>query len=211
MFFSINASKVLLGIDTYRLKKDGSWQSQDDFKDFEDSDMLFDSYGSAEYWLKSHPIVSIDNETVETKEPEEVFFLDFKNFSFEIVLHRTHKPRNPVFSKEQVKDVLINGDDNFHNSLIIDFEGFPRLIPLHHGTSLALTEYAVRYETFDAGNGYVGSKSKLNHLDRTHLALLETWHTHLICGRELSTDSLQDNKTEERFIAEINEELSKLK
>jgi hypothetical protein len=211
MFFSINTSTFLLGIDTYRLKKDGSWQSQDDFKEFDDSDMLFGSYGSAEFWLKSHPTVSIDNKTVETKEPEAVFLLDFKRFSFEIILHRTHKPRNPIFTKEQVRDTLINGDDNFHNSLIIDFEGFPRLIPLYHETALALTEYAVRYETFDAGNGYVGPKSKLSHLDRTYLALLETWHTHLVCGRELSTDSLQNNKTEEQFIAEINEELSKLK
>ncbi|WP_108073520.1 hypothetical protein [Heyndrickxia sporothermodurans] len=211
MYFSINAYKYLLGFDnTYRLCKDGIWITLEKFTSFDDTrDMLFKSYEDAKFWLDSTGRVIINGvETSTIPKVEGKLFDD--GYSFEIVAHRTTKPKNPVITRQQLKNVLINGDDNVSNSLVIDYEGMPKLIQLVNRTPSAIEEYPVRFETFAAGNGYVGSISDLNHLETTYQALLEAWAMHITTGRSFYRDCVSGENTEEELIDEIESEISNL-
>lgn len=210
MKFTLNASKRLLGLgDTYRLKKDRTWMKQRDFKHFDESDLFFNSYSSAQFWLQQNSQVNIDGQTVSTMEDSDEAYnlLDFDQVNFEIVLHRTDIPANPIFSKEQLRDVLLQGNEECDNALIIDFDGYPKLVPIIDITPRMLTEYAVRFNTFDAGTGYVGSDSKLLHLENTYTILLEAWLIHLISGREIYTDGRMGEESVGTIISQINEQL----
>jgi hypothetical protein len=211
MYFTINAYKMSFGFgNDYRLKNDNNWRKIDSYTDFDpDIDLLFSRFQDAEYWLSKNPVIEINGEMVDQREKVEELFSD--KFDLSIIAHRVHKPNNPIFTKEQVRKVLLDGDDNYHNSLIIDLDGFPRLIRVIGRTPLTLTDFAVRFETFNAGNGYVGKNSGLNHLDSTYLTLLEGWLSHLQSGQDVYTDCQLENKTKDEYLKEINQELSKLK
>lgn len=214
MKFSLNASKMLLGIgDTYRLKKNSTWVKQRDFKHFDETDLLFDSYSLAQLWLQQNSQVNIDGQTVLTMEDSEGVhnLLDFDKINFEIILHRTNVPANPIFSKEQLRNVLLQGNEECDNALIIDFDGYLKLVPLVDRAARTLTGYAVRFNTFYAGNGYVGANSNLFHLESTYTILLEAWLLHLISGRELYSDGRMGEETEEKIISELNEQLDILR
>lgn len=103
--------------------------------------------------------------------------------------------------EEEVKEVLRNGSDEVHNSLIIDFDGTVSLVPFESKRK----GYAVRFETFVAGNGYVGSKSALNHLDGTYQAMLEAWVDHLKYGGELYKDYSEHKKSIDELQSEATE------
>lgn len=168
MFFTITAYKQLLGFgDTYRLKNDRSWQKIEDFETFNsDEDLLFSSYREAELFIQAKPQFEINGEPMDWIKYESSHVGDFgSTFHFKIIVHQTENPKNRYPTKEQVKSVLINGDDDYNNFLVIDFDGFPNLIRRVAGTPL--TGYPVRFETFNAGNRYVGPHSQLNHLDDT--------------------------------------------
>ncbi|MCM3175924.1 hypothetical protein [Paenibacillus sp. MER 99-2] len=214
MRFSLNANKMLLGIgDTYRLKKNSAWVKQRDFKHFDETDLLFNSYSSAQLWLQQNSQVNIDGKTVLTMEDSDGVhnLLDFDKINFEIILHRTDVPANPIFSKEELRNVLLHGNEEHDNALIIDFDGYLKLVPLIDRSARTLTEYAVRFNTFDAGNGYVGANSNLFHLDNTYTILLEAWLLHLISGRELYSDGRMGEESVEEIISEINGQLDILR
>lgn len=209
MLFSINAYKYILGIDeTFRLSKDGSWEQQSDFKSFNpDTDMLFPSYSAAESWLNFNNPISVNGEVIDLNE-EISDLLDFK-YNFEIIAHRITKPLNPIFTREQLRDVLLNGNDNYTNSLVIDYDGYPKLIPWVNISNV--NKYPVRFENFQAGNGYVGSHASLNGIEKTYLALLEEWGLHLETGRSLYRDYDSVQQSEEQIKTKIMETVNNLK
>ncbi|MGE7950851.1 hypothetical protein [Lysinibacillus xylanilyticus] len=210
MYFSINAYKYLLGLeDTFRLTKEGEWRKQENFKLLDkDRDMFFESFQAANNWLRINRPLTINGKNVENDETVTDLFND--NYSFEIIAHRITKIKNPIFSREQLKEVLINGNDNYSNSLVIDYEGTPKLIPLISIAPLEVIEYPVRFETFNAGNGYVGVQSNLNHLDQTYLALLEAWYMHMETGRSFYRDYVSGDLSEEELISNIKHEANQL-
>ncbi|MCQ6281709.1 protein kinase [Bacillus sp. EB600] len=120
--------------------------------------------------------------------------------------HRTEKPKNPYITKEDLKRVLIAGNEHDHNSLIIDFDGYLHLIPFNRARG---GPYAVRFETFLAGNGYVGSQSSLNHINDTYLSLLEGWLEHLV-GHDKIYRNYPSDQTKEKLIEKINEAINNL-
>jgi len=211
MLFSINAYKFLLGFeDTYRLCKDKTWKLQRDFVPFDpDTDMLFESITSADRWLQSNNPISINGEIVDLNEESSKLF-DGK-YDFEIIAHRITKPSNPIFTREQLRNVLLNGNDNYSNSLVIDYDGNPKLVPLINRTPINIIEYPVRFESFGAGNGYVGSQGSLNQLEGTYLALLEAWEMHIDTGRSFYRDYVSGEHSEEQLKTNIMETVNKLK
>lgn len=210
MLFSINAYKYLFGtIDTYRLQKDHAWIQQSDFEAFNpDTNLLFDSFTEAESWLQLHNPITINGEIVDINGNGTSLSVD--QYEFKIIVHRMTRPKNPIFTREQLKTVLLNGDDNYSNSLVIDYDGYPQLVQHIDRTPAHITEYPVRYESFSSGAGYVGSEESLNHLEEVYLALLEAWEMHLSTGCSVYCDCFIGEMTAEQLRTKIMETIHNL-
>ncbi|MCU7666816.1 hypothetical protein [Bacillus thuringiensis] len=210
MRFSIIAYKRLLGLDdAFRLKNNGDWAIQQDFKQFnEEEDMLFSTFHEANLWLNQHNHHIINGEAAST-ERKEVYDLVNRGFEFEIICHRISRPSTP--SIDELTKVLLLGDDNYNNSLVIDYDGTIKLLKITNSTPLAKDGYPVRFETFQTGNGYVGTASDLNHLEQTYQGLLENWLLHLETGRELYCDYVEGTSSIEKLTDSINKEIQVLK
>lgn len=211
MFFTINAYKFLLGFeDIYRLCKDNTWKQQSNFVTFDpDTDMLFESFTLADRWLQSHNPIYVNGEIIDLNEEVSDLFDD--KYNFEIIAHRISKPSNLIFTREQLRNVLINGNNSHSNLLVIDYDGNPKLVPLINRSAINVTEYPVCFESFQAGDGYVGSQASLNHLDGTYLVLLEAWEIHINTGRSFYHNYVIGELTEEQLKTKIMELVSNLK
>ena len=199
----------MLGLEnTYRLKKDNTWEKQTDFKKYDPvTDKLFHHFYEAKKWLHINNPISVHGEIVDINKKMKDLLSD--EYEFEIIVHRIRKPLHPIFTKEELKNVLLDGDDRQSNYLVVDYDGYLKLIP-----DFALQdfqEYPVRFELFVAGGGYVGPKSSLNHLDRTYHSLLEGWELHLQSGRSIYQEYATLKKSEEELKKGIMEIVNQLK
>lgn len=160
-------------LDTdYRLKQDGSFKqfNGESSKDVESDDKTFESYSDANFVADKIDSITVDNEIINVRTSQ----LGSEHVT--VRPHRTDKPQNAIFTRDDLRNVLLNGNDNRNNSLILDFDGNLRLIPFEDWPT---TPHAVRYESFVAGNGYVGSENSLSHLESTYLSMLSGWERHL--------------------------------
>lgn len=206
MIFTITSYNFLLGIEpNYRLQKDGSWKEITDFHEYNPStDMTFSSHQDAVHWLKINEKQYINGIKCSTSPYQSVTLGDDRHFYFEILTHRKTKPH--LFTRDELKEVLKNGDDTVHNSLYIDFDGYVKLKNItNNGDFIGYDEYAVRNESFDAFNGYVGEEFDDEYINTLYLNLLEEWHMHLISGRSLYIDYDKDNLDETTILTEIIE------
>ena len=186
----------------YRLKQDETFMkfNGEHFKDVEADDLTFSNHFDAKSVAKEITTIDVDGKTIDVRTNH------LGSMHLSIRPHRTGKPINHVFTKDDVKDVLIRGNDNINNALIIDFDGRVRLIPF---SDVRSTQHAVRFESFHAGNGYVGPKSELNHLNTTYLGLLNGWSSHLFCHDSIYIDYVSDDN-EEELLKEIKDLIEKL-
>lgn len=174
MKFTVNIQYVTMV--THRLKKSG------DFKKFSENpfllmidDFTFDSYGEAEQWKQSQSKIDIDGVITE-------FNTDGSNIREPYVVirsHRINKPQQKIFTREQLRNTLQNGDDSVTNSLIIDKEGYIRIVPFEIARD---ADYPVRFETFSARQGYVGSDYHTHEIEEMYMTLLGGWAEHLASG-----------------------------
>ncbi|MFI3603958.1 protein kinase domain-containing protein [Vagococcus fluvialis] len=118
---------------------------------------------------------------------------------FDISMTRLCPPKN-VVTREQIKKVLINGDDSVGNVLVIDEDGYPQLL---NQSDKRASYYPVRIESFSALNNYVGQYSVLNHLEDSYLMCLKGWRQHLSNERTIYVDYCDD--------VDETDELSKIK
>ncbi len=190
--------------DSYRLRKNGRWTEQAKYGDLnKDEDMLFLSFAEADFWLKINPQAVIGGKKYDTAVEERVVRVgESSNYHFQIIVHRQTKPN--VFTYSDVERVIRSGNDDVDNSLIIDFEGIPRLVQLDDIND-GRGNYAVRFETFCAGNGNVGRDTSGNHINDTYIGLLEGWRTHLKCGKSIYIDFVEGVLSESELLGEIEE------
>lgn len=213
MKFTINAYKNILGLDdTFRLKKDEKWIAQEDFKTIDqDEDMTFDSIYEARDWIESIGKVFIDGEEVTTTRGDIVESnLLSDDFEFEIILHRSALPKNHYPTLDQLKTLIVNGDDNYENMLIINFDGEFELKRLFgKGDVLRTKNYAVRCEPFQPGNNYVGTKLALEDIEDLYYIMLEGWLLHLETGRSIYQEGFIQSAKEkiEKLVEDIKKEL----
>ncbi|MGE7637627.1 hypothetical protein [Peribacillus frigoritolerans] len=202
MKYTIDIYKMIY--TTHRLKKDGSFKeinSQYE-KDVSDDDYTFDDYYEARQWKEKQTFVEVDGKRLEVNPTSS----GLTDPSVTIRPHRSGKPKKSYITKAELQKVLLAGNDNYNNSLVIDFDGYLHLVPFKQ----AINEpYAVRFETFGAGNGYVGRESSLNHIDDTYLALLQSWAIHLTSHDQIYRD-YTSRETEEETLSEILESIEKL-
>jgi len=109
-------------------------------------------------------------------------------------------------SKEQLKDVIRAGNDNQDNLLILNQDASFKLILLDERDDSVT--YVARHETFDSGNGYVGTKAAddAQFINKHYVEGLEAWLNYVKRGsiKQLCDGSLLTKKSEEDLIKEIN-------
>ncbi|WP_207653898.1 hypothetical protein [Clostridium sp. BSD9I1] len=203
MFFTIEAYKELtqecMG---YRLNKDGNWYPQKCFgKCNTELDMIFEKHEEAKGWIKEHEIV-INKTNIDTTLSN---FISTKEvYICEVMTHRLTKPEHQ-FTKQELVDVILSGNDRYNNSLIIDFNGYPKLVRWINNEDIRYTQnYAVRYETFSADKGEVGASSNLYYIDQIYVSLLEAWLEHLKTGRSIYTDYAENKLSSDEILNTVS-------
>ena len=106
-----------------------------------------------------------------------------------------------MFTRDEIKKVLLSGNDYKRNTLVIDSDGFPRLI--EEEKQILLMQYPVIHESYDAYNNYTGKYSPLNHLEDEYISSLQGWLEHLKYGGVIRIEYVDDNTDEEQLIKEI--------
>lgn len=119
---------------------------------------------------------------------------------FSIQLVKIGKPSH-IFSQDEIKEIMRSADDRLSNQLVIDEDGYARIIS--DGTSGYL--YPVRHEHWNAGNAYVGKYSKLSKLKDIYISSLYGWLLYLETGRKQYIDYVDDTKDEKELRRQIKE------
>lgn len=122
---------------------------------------------------------------------------EFEN-CFSIELIKCGKPSH-LFTKQEIEEEMRKADDRVHNQLVIDEDGYARVIKDEGYGYL----YPVRHESWNAGNGYVGKYSKLSTLYDDYISSLQGWLLYLKTGRRQYMDYIRDNQDEEELLNEI--------
>lgn len=117
-------------------------------------------------------------------------------FSIETI--RCGKPTH-LFTKQEIKEAMRNADDRLNNQLIIDENGYARVIK-DDGYSYL---FPVSHESWSAGNVYVGKYSKMSTLDDDYILSLQGWLLYLKIGQNQRMDFLHDNTNIEELLIEI--------
>ncbi|MDN5390025.1 hypothetical protein QMZ64_21805 [Bacillus sp. LB7] len=111
-------------------------------------------------------------------------------------------------TKEKIKSLLLNGDDNINSVIIITKEPELKLVPFE---SLKSFDVAVRLESFAAGNGYVGKDPSNSRIDEYFRTLLEGFYTFLKTGEEQYLDYVVYSPvTDLDLILKIKKEMNKI-
>ena len=120
---------------------------------------------------------------------------------FIIRLKRGSIPPVHLFTKEEIKQLMIDADDRRGNVLVVDEDGYAHIVLDTNDADY----YPVKLEPWDARNNYVGKYSQLSDLRGAYLRALECWHDYLETGQHQYTDytELKDDK-------EIIEKIRKL-
>lgn len=184
---------------THRLNKDNefvSLEGRENPKEIAESDMIFNDYQSAKNVKNQLPkSIEINGKQVDANTDE----YSLARSSVEIQFHRTKPPKQKYFTKEQINALLVSHEDDRHNSLVVDFDGNVDLVPFRD----IREPYAVRFETFVAGNGYVGHQWNENELEDLYESLLQGWLIHLNNDSFEYVDHNDSTKADE-IIKEIN-------
>lgn len=124
--------------------------------------------------------------------------LDEYESRFLIKAVRCGKPTH-LFTKQEVEKAMRNADDRVNNQLVIDENGYAKVIKKDEFSYL----YPVRHESWDSGNMYVGKYSSLSTLEDDYISSLQGWLVYLKTGTPQYMDYVRDNRNEEYLIQEI--------
>jgi hypothetical protein len=124
---------------------------------------------------------------------------DYIGVNFSVSLRKIGKPTH-LFTKEEIKEIMTNADDRVNNTLVIDENGYAQIIQNHIESNF----YPLRYETWNAGNVYVGKYSRLTDLDDAYIYSLEKWLEYLTTSKKaIYQDYVSYSKSVEELIKEI--------
>lgn len=140
----------------------------------------------------------IENKVARILMENDLSELEENETCFEIKIIKMGKPTH-LFAKNEIKEIMQNADDRVDNQLVIDENGYAKIIKDEAYGYL----YPVRHESWDAGNGYVGKYSKLLSLDNIYIASLQGWLLYLKTKKNIYMDYVQENTDEEELIEEI--------
>lgn len=119
------------------------------------------------------------------------------NCNVSIRIEKKGEPTH-LFTKEEIKELMAKADDRVNNKLVIDENGYAQIIQ----NLCYSSTYPVRYETWSAGNKYVGKYSNLLDLDQCYVFMLEGWLDYLETGRSFYKDYCSE-RDEHKLIEKI--------
>lgn len=119
---------------------------------------------------------------------------------FEIGIQRVGKPVH-LFTIKELEEELRSGDDSKHNRLVIDADGYVKLIEECQYPHL----YPVRFEEYCAYNNYVGKYANLSDLKDEYTMCLQGWLIYLKTNRTVYMDYVHDNIDNDKLLEEIKE------
>lgn len=201
MLFTINIDRFY---PTHRLNKSGEFVDLEKRKsqEIDPEDMVFNSFHAASlYKSKMGEYVTVEGEQIACNTDES----DLVGPIITINVHRTRKPKQKYFSREEINELLAKGNDDVHNSLVIDLDGFPHLV---RPSDINREMFAVVYEAFGAGNGYIGHYWEKDRLEDLYESLLQGWHIHL-CSSDTEFVQYNDGTKAAESIKAIEEILNK--
>lgn len=146
---------------------------------------------------------------------------DFDNFTkgFETiggitVSVKTERIKKPVtlFSKKDLAKLILNGNDQFMNTIVVNENGELELISSEEVNNyVSLKKYPVIGPEFYPRSNDIGPLSKYTEeeLSRLYLYLLDAWHRHLIDGRRKTLYDYLDLSEEEELLKKIDIEIMK--
>ena len=103
--------------------------------------------------------------------------------SFEAILKREVTPTH-LFTEKEVEELIRIADDEQHNKLVIDEDGYAHIIQdPKHGYL-----YPVSQETWCPGNMYVGKDSNLADLHDSYVLCMNLWLAYLQTGNRMYDD-----------------------
>ena len=117
---------------------------------------------------------------------------------FEVNLVKAGTPTH-LFTKSEIAEVMRNADDRINNMLVMDENGYARMIQ----DALQGMLYPVRHETLCAGNVYVGKYSNLSSIDDDYISSLQGWLIYLETGQHVYMDYVHKNVDETELIKAI--------
>lgn len=117
---------------------------------------------------------------------------------FDLEIQRLGKPSH-LFTYEELEVELRNGDDSKDNRLVIDADGYVKLIEEFVYPHL----YPVRLEGYCAYNNYVGKYADLTDLNDEYTMCLQGWLSYLKSGGTIYMDYVHKNDDIEKLLEEI--------
>lgn len=121
---------------------------------------------------------NLEKSLVEIIKENNLLELEEYNSFFSIISIKCGKPLH-LFTKQEIAIEMRNADDRLNNQLIIDENGYAKVIPeIRYGYL-----FPVRHELWNAGNVYVGKYSNLSTLDDNYVSSLQGWLQYLQSGR----------------------------
>lgn len=131
--------------------------------------------------------------------------------SLENIFNKGNVPKH-IFAKKELYNLLLNGDSTVDNTLIVDFQGYLRLIQLDTLDEINLDIIPVRYKTFLAGNSSIGKgREILKSLDEIYKACLQGWIEYLKTNKTVCVESIYNEKSKEELKKEIKHIYSGIK
>lgn len=88
-------------------------------------------------------------------------------------------------NKEQLKEVIANGNDQYDNVLILKLDGKFQLFQRLGESTIEDLSYVTRWETFDSFNDYVGQGAAKDdwHIDRIMDWASKAWQEYKSSGK----------------------------
>lgn len=118
--------------------------------------------------------------------------------SLDAVLHKEANPSH-LFTEEEIKALMVDADDSVNNKLVIDEDGYARVIQDPSQGHL----YPVSQETWCADNRYVGKNSKLTDLHDSYVLCMHLWLSYLHTGVRQYDDMFMSDDGMDELIKEI--------
>lgn len=202
MFFTIEASRFFYGInESYTFNRNNEWSKHYGSTSCDSNfSMIFDTFSEAEEWFKNNTEVTIQDVKYSTESKNQG---DNGSMNFSIVMHRENTPKH-MFTKKELYHILLTADGSKDNTLIVDSDGYLRLIELKDYYGIRLDWIPVRYETFLAENNQLGNgQNVLRYLDNIYISCLQGWLTHLQTGKSIYVKSQIDTKQQNELMEEI--------